>query len=148
MDSGDYSNPFVGPVVDLVDPYATKDEAAAAAGKLMAWMDDHPGRWVLFYEGGYGISRENIPLGRYEVARRGTKLVEKVYARLRHPEGESLNDALARRPAGAAVFPNDLPGLGEDEFKWTKEELQEACELAREKLFPVRASRSAKGGRK
>ena len=149
MDSGaDCTNPHVGPVVDLVDPYVTKDEASAAAEKLMAWMDEHPGRWALFYEGGFGISRENIPLDRYEVTRRGSKLVERAYARLRHPEGEPLNDALARRPAGKAVFPNDLPGLAKDDFQWTKEELEKACEAAREKLFPVRASRSTKGGRK
>lgn len=147
MDSGDYSNPYVGPVVDLVDPYA-EDGAAAAAERLMAWMDEHPGRWALFYDGGFGISRENIPLDRYEVTRRGTKHIEKAYARLRHPEGEPLSDALARRPAGVAVFPGDLPGLGKDEFEWTAEELQEACKAAREKLFPVRASRSKGGGRK
>lgn len=148
MDSGsDCFNPFVGPVVDLVDPYVTKDEAAAAADRVMAWLDEHPGRWAMFSEGAFGIDRKNISK-KYEIVRRGTmRGVERAYARLPHPEGEGLDTALARRPAGA-VYPQDLPELEKDRFEWTQEELQKACEAARESLFPVRASRSGRGGRK
>lgn len=147
MDSGDCGDPFVGPVVDLVDPYVTKDEAAASAERVMRWLDEHPGRWAMFAEGPYGIDRKNIRNDRYEVVRRGTmRGVERAYARLPHPEGEGLDAALARR--SAAIYPNDLPELEKDRFEWTKEELQKACEAARESLFPVRASRSGRGGRK
>lgn len=150
MDSGGgCGNPFVGPVVDLVDPYVTKDEAAAAAERLMAWLDEHPGRWAMFAEGAFGIDRKNIPNGRYEVVRRGTmRGVTRAYARLPHPEGEGLDAALTRGSGGTAVYPDDLPELEKDRFEWTKEELQRACEAARESLFPVRASRSGRGGRK
>ena len=147
MDSGCGPSPYVGPVVDLVDPYATKDEAAAAAERIMSWMDANPGRWVMFAEGPYGIDRKNIAR-RYEVVHRGTmRGVKRAYARLPHPEGESINDALARRQ-GVVVELEDLPELAKDQFEWTAEELQKACEAARESLFPVRASRSGRGGRK
>lgn len=147
MDSGDC--PFRGPVADLVDPYATKDTAGASVRRLTDWLDAHPGRWALFVEGEQGVDIKNLSAAGYEVTQRTSKTtrVRKAYVRLPHPEGESLEEALARGVGGAATYPADLPDLAKDSFGWTKEELAAAVQAARESLFPVRAD-SRSGRRK
>lgn len=144
MDSG--ASPYCGPVVDLVDPYATKEDVPAVAETLMGWMREHPGRWILFLDGEYGFDRGVLAKAGFEVSCRTTKAgIRKGYARMPHPQGESLSAALARSQE-LATYPADLPRLSADEFHWTKEELERACQMAREELFPVRAARGS--GRK
>lgn len=143
MDSG--QSPYVGPVADLVDPYATKDMAAQTGAALRRWLHAHPGRWALFAEGDLGIDRKSLMNDGYEVSKRSVNGTLRFYVRLSHPEGESLQAALARTP-GPCEYPPDLPDLQKDSFDWTKEELEQACRAAREGLFPVRALRG-KGGK-
>lgn len=142
MDS--YTNAHCGPVMDLVDPYSTKDTATATVEGVAAWMRSHPGRWAMFAEGDMGVDRKNIQAaGDFEVCLRTSKTtgISRSYARLPHPEGETLNDALART-AKRPEFPPDLPDLQQDSFNWTKEELEAACAAARESLFPVQTTTS------
>lgn len=144
----DSAGRYVGPVVDLVDPYTTKDTASEAALKLADWMNDHPGRWILFAEDDLGIHPKNLQSLGFEVSQTTSKLtgVRRAYARLPHPEGEPLGMALERSRFERAVYPNDLPDLQKDSFDWTESELQAAVQAARENLFPVRAARGS--GRK
>jgi hypothetical protein len=145
MDSGGPS-PYCGPVVDLVDPYTTKETASDAALKLADWMNDHPGRWVLFMEGDLGIHPKNLQTLGFEVTQMTSRTtgVRRAYARLPHPEGEPLGEALERTREGRAIYPNDLPDLQRDSFDWTEEELRAAVQAARENLFPVRAGRGSR----
>ena len=138
--------PYTGPVADLVDPYATKDSAAETVKSISAWLRSHPGRWAMFAEGEQGVDSKNLTAAGFEVAQKTSKLtrVRRAYARLPHPEGESLDEALARTKDGRAVYPADLPDLQKDSFNWTKEELEAACRAARENLFPVRAARGSR----
>lgn len=148
MDSGSL-NPYRGPVADLVYPYASKEEGASEAiAALTDWLTAHPGRWALFNEGGAGIDRKNLQSTGFEVVIRTNKVsgIRRAYARLSHPEGEALDEALSRTPGGRLSEPSDLPALLRDPFNWTKEELQEATRIAMENLFPVRAARGS--GRK
>lgn len=138
MDSG--LSPYCGPVADLVDPYATKDLATEAGKVLRRWLHAHPGRWAMFAEGDLGIDRKSLMRDGYEVSKRNIQGTLRFYARLPHPQGESLQEALARTPA-QATFPKDLPDLQRDSFEWTAEELQQACRAARENLFPVSGTR-------
>jgi hypothetical protein len=147
MDSGG-QNPYCGPVIDLVDPYSTKDTATETAQKLAEWLNAHPGRWALFMEGDLGIHPKNLQSLGYEVSQVTSKTtgVRRAYARLPHPEGEPLGMALERSQFDRAIYPNDLPDLQRDSFDWTEAELQAAVQAARENLFPVRAGRGS--GRK
>lgn len=141
MDSVHVS-PHCGPVADLVDPYATKDSAGESAAYVCSWLREHPGRWALFSEGELGVDRANVQNAGFEVAQRtSTAGIRRIYARLPHPDGESLDEALARGKAGRVTYPSDLPDLMKDSFNWTKEELEMASRAARENLFPVRAVR-------
>lgn len=144
MDSGGYR----GPVADLVDPYTTKDTVGEAVESLAGWLRAHPGRWAMFGEGEHGFDSKILVAAGFEVAQKTSKLtgVRRTYARLPHPEGEPLSEALARTKDGRAMYPSDLPDLQQDSFNWTKEELELACKTARENLFPVRAGRGS--GRK
>lgn len=137
-------NPYVGPVADLVDPYFTIEVkkvggfSPTSAGSNMAiwWMRQHPGRWALVGEGLTGLSRQLLRVcPDIEVREQGLRGPgSKTFARLPHPLGESLRDALLRRPIGPALY---LPEVTTDEFNWTKAELAEACQIARDNLFPV-----------
>ena len=144
MDSGEPC-PYRGPVADLVDPYVTNDTAAAAVARVAGWLDAHPGRWALFSEGDQGVDGKNLSAAGYEVAQRTSKLsrVRRAYARLPHPEAESLDEALSRTEGSRPTYPEDLPDLAKDSFNWTKEELEAATRAARESLFPVRAARGS-----
>lgn len=146
MDSGD--GPYVGPVADLVDPYATKDTARESAARLGSWLSSHPGRWAMFAEGALGIDGQLLTDLGFEVSQKTGKhsRIVRAYARMRHPLGEPLEAALARAANGKAPDPDPLPELTLDSFNWTEEELQAAVQAAREKLFPARAARGS--GRK
>jgi hypothetical protein len=135
-------------VADLVDPYVTKDTARAAAMRLAGWLRDHPGRWAMFAEGEMGIDPKLVQELGFEVSQKTGKLsrIRRAYARLPHPEGESLDDAIARSKRTLTLDAEVLPDLAKDSFNWTEEELQAAVQAAREKLFPVRAGRGS--GRK
>ena len=145
MDSAGGAGPFCGPVADLVDPYVTNDTASEAFDGLSRWLDAHPGRWAMFYEGGQGIDSRNVMNAGYEVAQRtettaNLTRVRRYYARVPHPEGEALEEAIAR---SASRPLEDLPVLARDSFNWTQEELEAATRAARESLFPVRAARGS-----
>ena len=145
MDSGGLT-PHRGPVADLVYPYATKEDGSSEAiAVLTAWLTAHPGRWALFNEAGAGIDRKNLQASGYEVAIRTAKGsgIRRIYARLPHPDGEGLDEALARTQGGRYSEPSDLPVLLRDSFDWTKEELEAATRAAMESLFPVRAARGS-----
>lgn len=144
MDSGGPC-PFRGPVADLVDPYVTNDTAGQAFVGLSRWLDAHPGRWAMFQEAGQGIDSRNVMNAGYEVAQRtvvaaNLTKIRRYYARVPHPEGEALEEAIARSAPRAI---EDLPVLAKDSFNWTKQELEEATRAARENLFPVRAARGS-----
>lgn len=141
MDSG--SGSYCGPVADLVDPYATKDSAAETVENVASWLRRNPGRWAMFSEGELGVHSKNLADAGFEVSQKTNKVtrIRRAYARLPHPEGESLEQALART-RGIAEYPADLPDLQKDSFNWTPEELAAACRAARENLFPVRAANS------
>jgi len=129
-------------VVDLVDPYSTKDTATTTAETLGVWLRAHPGRWAMFSEGEHGLDGKLILAAGFEVAQRSksARPTRRIYARLPHPLGESLSEALARTKDDLGTYPADLPTFrGQDSFNWTKEELELACRAAREKLFPVHA---------
>lgn len=141
-------NPYVGPVADLVDPYFNIDQkkvggfSPSSPGGAYAvwWMRRHPGRWALVGEGVAGLSRvllKHAPdIEVIESNRdRGKPGGAKIFARLPHPRGESLRESLLRRPIGQPAL--YLPEVTTDEFSWTKAELAEACQVARDNLFPV-----------
>lgn len=114
---------YVGPVVDLLDPYGE------GLHRTVQWMEEHPGRWALIQDSGLGLDYKALWKRGYQISTSEGK----TYARKKHPEGESLKEAL-RRDRKA---PKDLPVLGKSEFNWTPEELKEATEVALANLFPV-----------
>lgn len=132
-------SPYIGPVRDLIDPYRSTHfnqevDDFDSLGRAKAWLHAHPGRW--------GALRTGVVSGgKYpglEVRQRLVDGTTYVFARVRHPEGESLDEALARTgPFVMGVPPKDLPKLERDKFGWTPEELADAVWLARENLFPV-----------
>ena len=134
-----------GVVVDLVDPYFTL-EAKNSAGGFKAtspgtnyaiwWMRRNPGRWALVAEGSTGLSKQLLMTYCPDVkaAERSYHGETRVYARVPHPEGESLAEALERRPPQKGLY---LPEVTRDEFNWSPAELAEACRVARENLFPT-----------
>lgn len=139
---------YCGPVADLVDPYAerTNEESRASILEVKKWMRDHPGRWVMFGEGEMGVSRANFEM-EFEVRQKSDVYgLARVFARKRHPKGESLERALART-TGLGRYPADLPDLEPDPFGWTQEELDDAVRASKEMLNArpggVRRSRAA-----
>lgn len=140
MDAG--TSPYVGRVADLVNPYLTPapgldgSVAAKRAGgqRVADWLEAHPGRWALVFENGMGISADVIRRLGYRFAERDKHQDNRVrvYAQNPHPEGEPLQAALARTEQ--VLY---LPKLEKDPFNWTPEELAEACQVARDNLFPV-----------
>lgn len=135
--------PHRGRVVDLVDPYITIDHANKG-GKLTPppalvcrWLDTHPGRWAMTAENGMGTSSQLMKRFGYQVAERdhGTRH----YARLPHPEGEPLHEALHRSKTWLVDV---LPEVERSEFGWTPAELADAVQCARDNLHPV-SDRSA-----
>lgn len=141
-------NPYVGPVADLVDPYFTLEvkkvggfsPTSPGGAYAIWWMRQHPGRWALVGEDLTGLSRQLLKVCPDIEVREFNRNRDKpdgvrIYARLPHPQGESLHKALARRPMPTAAL--YLPEVTKDEFNWTKAELDEACKIARDNLFPV-----------
>lgn len=141
-------DPYKGVVADLMDPYFTPEikyknggtkYCSPAEAYAIWWMQRHPGRWALVAEGTTGLTRGLLKNSEIQVAEnRSTRPpydgVVRVFARIPHPEGESLAEALARRPIGIGHY---LPAVSKDEFGWTREELADAARVARENLFPV-----------
>lgn len=142
-------SPYKGVVVDLVDPYFTPEIKYRTGGNKLAtdaeayalwWINRHPGRWALVAEGTTGLTRQLLKVYP-EVQVKETRSIKssedgitRVFARIPHPEGESLAEALARRPINPGLY---LPAVTRDEFNWSPAELAEACQVARDNLFPV-----------
>jgi hypothetical protein len=146
-------DPYKGVVADLVDPYFTPElknaggfrSSSPAGNYAIWWMRTHPGRWAMVGEGiqgkgTTGLTREllricpDIQVREQKAVRSRTNGAVRIFGCVPHPEGESLEEALARRPFSPGLF---LPTVTKDEFRWTPEELAEACQLARDNLFPV-----------
>lgn len=137
-------NPYIGVVADLVDPYFTRETknvggfkpTSAGSSYAIWWVRQHPGRWAMVAEGGAGLTRQllrNCPdIQVAETQPAGSIL--RIFARVYHPEGEPLTQALARRPFDRRLY---LPDVETDEFGWSAAELAEACQIARDNLFPV-----------
>jgi hypothetical protein len=126
-----------GKVVDLVDPYVTID-FSNQGGKLTPppplvchWLDSHPGRWAMTAQNGVGTSDSIMARLGYQTARRDAGA--RHFARLPHPEGEPLHEALHRSKTLLDV----LPAVTRDPFDWTPAELADAVQCARDNLFPV-----------
>lgn len=147
------SDPYKGVVADLVDPYFTPEvknmggfRPESEGGKYAIWwMRQHPGRWALVGEGlvgkgTTGLTRQlllicpDIQVKELRTGKHNADGIVRVYARVDHPEGESLAEALARRPFAPGLY---LPEVTRDEFNWSTEELADACQCARDNLFPV-----------
>ena len=143
--------PYVGVVVDLVDPYLTPEVKNIGGFKSVTeddgnyavwWLRRNPGRWALVGEAGTGLTRQLLKIcpdivvkerGRYDsLTKQWSRTL--TYATVPHPEAESLTDALERRQIAPKLY---LPEVTRDQFDWTPEELAEACQVARENLFPV-----------
>lgn len=129
-------NPYRGKVVDLVNPYMTREtnrrRLSSAYDDMeyaVWWLQRHPGRWALVGDGGMGASKDMAVNMGLHVLVRG----ERTYAQVPHPEAEALNEALHR----SARLIDVLPRVTRDPFNWTKAELAEAVEIARANLFPV-----------
>jgi hypothetical protein len=137
-------NPYVGVVVDLVDPYFTPETksvggfraTSTASSYAIWWVRNHPGRWAMVAEGSAGLTRQLLKAcPDIQVAEtRPSGSILRVYARVNHPEGEPLTQALERRPIDRRLY---LPEVTRDDFNWSTEELAEACQIARDNLFPV-----------
>lgn len=137
-------SPYKGVVVDLVDPYFTIEVKntggfrphSEGGNYAIWWLRRHPGRWALVAEGTTGLTKQLLracPDIRPAI-RDGWDGVTRTYAHLPHPEGESLAEALSRRPIAVGLY---LPEVTRDEFDWSTEELAEACQVARDNLFPA-----------
>ena len=147
------SKPYVGVVVDLVDPYLTPEVKNIGGFKSLTendgnypvwWMRQNPGRWALVGDGGVGLTRTMLKIfpeievkeqGKYESKTKAWART-KTFARIPHPECESFAEALARREIEPKLY---LPEVTRDEFDWTPAELAEACRVARDNLFPTGA---------
>ncbi|MGZ4659658.1 MAG: hypothetical protein ACXVYB_00095 [Arthrobacter sp.] len=136
------TSPYVGKVVDLVDPYQVIEGTNQGGKKTPAprlichWLDTHPGRWAKIAENGIGYSDAIMGRLGYETGRRNGGAQH--YARLPHPEGEPLHVALRHSMSVAEA----LPAVTRDPFNWTPAELADAVQCARDNLFPV-ADRTA-----
>lgn len=138
-------SPYKGVVVDLVDPYFTHESKqvggykATSSGSRYAiwWMRQHPGRWARVGEGGTGLTKSLLSVCP-DIESTDSSLETKnprsrrTYARVPHPEGETLQEALQRSFKGIV-----LPAVQRDPFNWTPEELADAIQIARDNLFPV-----------
>ncbi|HEX9089356.1 MAG TPA: hypothetical protein VF867_17830 [Arthrobacter sp.] len=148
------TRPVVGRVADLVNPYLTPapgqeggNRARVTGGRdIGAWLEANPGRWALVFENGMGTSADIIKKLGYVASSKGRDLrTMKVYAQNPHPGAETLTEALAR--TDRRLY---LPKLERDPFNWTPAELADACQVARDNLFPVdgRWSRTTKPTRR
>lgn len=131
-----------GRVVDLVDPYLTIDSSnkgglTPAPRPVCAWLDSHPGRWAMVAENGMGISATTMGRLGYQYATRDHG--NKHYARLPHPEGELLHEALHRTQSLFDV----LPRVERDPFNWSPAELADAVQCAKDNLHPVSDRKAA-----
>ena len=137
-------NPHVGVVVDLVDPYFTPGTkniggfkaTSHASNYAIWWVRNNPGRWAMVAEGNAGLTRSLLKVcpDIQVVEHRPAGSILRVFARVDHPESEPLPRAMERRPIGPRLF---LPEVTRDEFNWSTAELAEACQIARDNLFPV-----------
>jgi hypothetical protein len=135
--------PHRGKVVDLVDPYTTIDPSNQGGppmvppAALCHWLDTHPGRWAMTAQNGMGTSDTIMARRGYETGRweRGGRH----FARLPHPEGETLKEALHRNKT---IF-DVLPEVERDPFNWSPAELAAAVQCARDNLFPVSDRKAA-----
>lgn len=137
-------NPYRGKVVDLVNPYMTphtnqRGGAYFASGTDYAewWLKRHPGRWALVGEPGMGITTHIVERMGLQCGTRDPGLV---YARVPHPKGEPLTQALHRSNFPLMV---SLPPIERDPFNWTPAELADAVQCARDNLFPVSDKKAA-----
>lgn len=136
-------NPYVGKVVDLVNPYMTQDSNTAGGGReaeggeyALWWLRTHPGRWALVAEGKVGI-----PIAILQKAGMRTSMTQKnksrvnykLYAQNPHPEGEDIKEALARTMPPRL----ELPEITKSDFNWTPAELADAVYVMRQNLFPA-----------
>ena len=135
------SSPYIGPIVDLVDPYLTADTKKNGGFKHKGgeyqdwWLRTHPGRWALIGQDGMGLTREWAHEHGYKHATRNSyQPNQRIYAQNPHPEGESFLTAYKRMNQGVELY---IPELTTSEFGWTPAELAEACQIARDNLFPV-----------
>lgn len=136
-------SPYVGKVVDLVNPYMTSENNTAGGGRpaeggdyAIWWLTTHPGRWALVAEAKCGVPLallQNAGL-RTSIVAKGTPQT-KVYAQFPHPKGEDIRTALARTDTPRL----ELPVITKSDFNWTPEELADAVYVMRENLFPVTA---------
>lgn len=130
-------NPYVGKIVDLVNPYVTPVIGQPPEGHewIAQWLENHPGRWALVGEHGTGLARTTVDrLGWQSGQWKSHSGDMKIYARIPHPEGEDLLSAMRRNQTKMVVT---LPEVTTSDFQWTPEELAEATRVARENLFPV-----------
>lgn len=141
-------NPYVGKVVDLLNPYMSQENNLAGGGRKATggdyaiwWLLNHPGRWALVGEGKCGIPLALL----HEAGLRTSQMNKstpqfKLYAQLPHPKAEDLKAALAR-----TIVPRlELPELAKSDFNWTAAELADAVYVMRENLFPVSEQGNAK----
>lgn len=134
------SGPYVGPVADLVNPYFDCDNKIKGGTAVnpgceyvVWWLENHPGRWALVGENGVGLGRGAMTTLGYEYYRRKPYgQIERIYARKPHPQGETLDQSLERRPPKWIELPVPKP-----DFDWTKEELEVAVRRGMELLFPL-----------
>lgn len=142
-------NPHVGPVADLLNPYADPAEkqrggTRKAAGSEYAawWLRRNPGRWALVGVDTTGLVSWAVvkELGLRYAERTLADGTHRVYAQYRHPDGEPLMEALKRMPPEFI----ELPALTKSDFNWTPAELAAAVEVMHDKLFPVKEDKRRK----
>jgi hypothetical protein len=134
-------NPYVGKVVDLLNPYMSQENNLAGGGRKASggeyaiwWLQRHPGRWALV-----GEDKCGIPLALLHAAGLRTSQMNKstpqfkLFAQFPHPQGEDLKAALARDTTPRL----ELPAVTKSDFNWTAAELADAVYVMRENLFPV-----------
>lgn len=136
-------SPYVGKVVDLVNPYMTQESNTAGGGReaeggeyAIWWLMNHPGRWALVAEGKVGIPialLQKAGLRTSMTQKNKTRAHYKLYAQYPHPEGEDIKEALAR----TAPPRLELPEITKSDFNWTPAELADAVYVMRENLFPA-----------
>lgn len=138
-------SPYKGVVADLLDPYFTVEvkntggfkPTSSGGNYAIWWLRRHPGRWALVGEGTTGLTKQLLrACPDIQAKERSFHGVTRIYASRPHPEGETLIEALRRRPPQAGLY---LPELTTDEFGWTKAELADACRVARANLYPTGA---------
>lgn len=135
-------SPYVGKVVDLLNPYMTQENNLSGGGRCAEggdyaiwWLTTHPGRWALVAEGRCGIPRATLAKAGLRTAETSKSTPDyRLYAQMPHPEGEDIKSALARSQTPRL----ELPLVAKSDFNWTAAELADAVYVMRENLFPVK----------